>query len=116
MEIIRNPLFIAFILGIATYGYLWYNRKKKIEENPKNNVDDVNILYPILVSIISFFVVKQIMKPIEPKTESKIEPKAEPKMVFKLSAPEPVMTGKRIQVNEDISIPKTLPNIMIGLN
>ena len=64
MDIIKNPVVVGVIAGLGTYIYLKYNSDKKnlriIKKNKTNSkkikLDEVNLMIPLLVSIIVWFI------------------------------------------------------------
>lgn len=56
LDIIKNPVFIALVFGSLTYLYMWYVNDKKSKKNPKNKTKKrVNILIPVVITIVVWF-------------------------------------------------------------
>ncbi len=54
-RILGKPLLVAVILGIITYTYIWWHHRKIIEQNPNNIPNPINLYLPIIVTLISWF-------------------------------------------------------------
>ncbi len=56
LEILKNPILIGVLLGAITYLYMWYEEKNRREKNPKTRKRAVNIVTPVVVAIIAWFI------------------------------------------------------------
>lgn len=62
MDIITNPVIIGLLVGAATFGYLSWDCCNKNEQNKKKikkgkmNPEEVNLLIPLIVTIIAWFI------------------------------------------------------------
>lgn len=55
-EILKNPIVIGVIAAILTYLYIWWEEKKRLEKNPKAKPVPTNIITPLVVGVISWFI------------------------------------------------------------
>lgn len=53
LDIIKNPFVIAIIFAVITYLYLWWEEKKKVENNP-NYTQNISMVTPIIGAVIGF--------------------------------------------------------------
>lgn len=56
MEFLKNPLVLAIIAAGLTYAYMYWDNKKKKEENPKANIEDISYTTPIIVGFLTLFI------------------------------------------------------------
>jgi len=61
MEIVKNPIIIGIFAGACTYAYLQWdinekNKKRKHKKGSKKDKEEVNLLIPLVVSIIAWFI------------------------------------------------------------
>jgi hypothetical protein len=56
MDFFKNPIFIAIIAAGLTYLYMWWDNKKKQEDNPKAAIEELDITPPILVGLVALFI------------------------------------------------------------
>lgn len=55
--IIKNPIIIGLVAGVITYAYLsWQTEKENKKKKHRKNKEDVNLLIPLVVAIIMWFV------------------------------------------------------------
>ena len=55
MDIIKNPIVIAVLLGTLTYGYMYWEEQQRKKKNPKISDKAINLITPIVVAVISWF-------------------------------------------------------------
>ena len=53
---LKNPIVLAIIAMALTYAYMYYENKKKQEENPKANIEEVTYTTPIIVGLLTLFI------------------------------------------------------------
>lgn len=53
---LKNPIVLAIIAGVLTYLYMNWENKRKQEENPKANIEDVSYTTPIIVGLLVLFI------------------------------------------------------------
>lgn len=53
---LKNPIVLAIIAMALTYAYMYWENKKKKEENPKANIEEVTYTTPIIVGILTLFI------------------------------------------------------------
>jgi len=56
LSIFKNPIFLAIIVTALTYMYLYWENKKKQDENPKANIEPISITTPIIVGLLTLFI------------------------------------------------------------
>lgn len=55
--IIKNPIIIGLVAGVITYAYLsWQNEKENKKKKHRKDKEEVNLLIPLVVSIIMWFI------------------------------------------------------------
>lgn len=55
--IIKNPIIIGLVTGVITYAYLsWQADKENSKKKNRKNKEEVNLLIPLAVSIIVWFI------------------------------------------------------------
>lgn len=52
---LKNPIVLAIIAMVITYAYMQWDNKKKQEENPKANIEEVTYTTPIIVGLLTLF-------------------------------------------------------------
>lgn len=52
MDILKNPIVIGISCGVLSYIYLLYQKNK----DDRNNPNSVNLLIPLLITIIAWFI------------------------------------------------------------
>ena len=61
MDIIKNPVIIGLTMAVVTYLYLTWQKDKKDKKNKKHKTgkkeEDVNLLIPLVVGFITWFIV-----------------------------------------------------------
>jgi len=55
-EILKNPIVIGLLAAVLTYLYIWWEEKKRLEKNPKAKPVPTNIITPLVVGVIGWFV------------------------------------------------------------
>ena len=53
---LKNPIVLAIIATALTYAYMYWDNKKKQEENPKANIEEVTYTTPIIVGLLTLFI------------------------------------------------------------
>lgn len=61
MEYIKNPIVIGVLMGSITYAYLYWMNEKKSKENPNEEKQKVNLLIPLGVVIVSWFLSSMLL-------------------------------------------------------
>lgn len=56
MEYLKNPILIAIVASALTFAYMWYDNKKKKEQNPKMKDESINLLPVGVVGVIVWFI------------------------------------------------------------
>ena len=56
LEILKNPIVIGILAAALTYLYMWWEEKKRLEKNPKAKALPTNIITPLVVGVISWFI------------------------------------------------------------
>jgi hypothetical protein len=56
MDIIKNPVVIGLLFGSVSYAYLMWQNKKKNKNKNKDKKKKINIIIPILISFIGWFI------------------------------------------------------------
>ena len=136
MDIVRNPVFIALICGGLTYMYLsWKIKTSKKSKKHKNKPKDVNLIIPLVVSVLVWFLMygyNQYYKPnltdINMKTNlaniSNVPIKLPPDTTFKFKNDNPGMSSVSDLdpmentfsiLNGGINMPNNLPDVMLDL-
>lgn len=71
LSILKNPIILGIIMTILTYFYLYWENKKKYEKNSKVPKEQVNIIIPIAVGVLTWFVIYSFFSN---KTSGDIQP------------------------------------------
>ena len=53
-EIFTNPLVLALIAALITYGYFYWDAQEAHKKNPKAPVEPISIVTPIIVGLLVF--------------------------------------------------------------
>lgn len=69
MEYLQNPLIVAGLAGALTYGYMYYENKKKYDKNPKVKPKPINYIIPIIVSVFAYFIASSFVTPVSVQHE-----------------------------------------------
>jgi len=56
MDILKNPIIIAIIAGGLTYLYMWWQNKKRQENNPRAPNEEIDYTPPVLVGLFALFI------------------------------------------------------------
>ena len=56
LVMLKNPIIIGILAAALTYLYLWWEEKKRMEKNPKAKSMPPNIITPIIVGVIGWFI------------------------------------------------------------
>ena len=56
LGILKNPIVVGILLAALTYLYIWWGEKKRLEKNPKAKRAPQNIITPIIVGAIGWFI------------------------------------------------------------
>ncbi len=56
LGILKNPIVIGVLAAALTYLYIWWEEKKRIEKNPKAKRTPPNIITPLIVGAIGWFI------------------------------------------------------------
>lgn len=56
MDVIKNPIIIGLLAGTITYIYLSWNNNEKSKKKSKKNQKEVNLLIPLVVAVIGWFI------------------------------------------------------------
>jgi hypothetical protein len=56
ISIIKNPIIIGILAAALTYLYIWWEEKKRKEKNPKAKSQPTNIITPLIVGVIAWFI------------------------------------------------------------
>ena len=60
---IKKALLYSILFGILAYTFLWWrNRKVIIDENPNNEQEPINMIIPLFVILVSFFILLKTSK------------------------------------------------------
>lgn len=70
---IKKALLFSILIGILAYTFLWWrNRKMIIDENPNNEQEPINMVIPLFVILVSFFVLIKTFKCVDFVHQGKI--------------------------------------------
>lgn len=56
VDIFRNPIIIGLIVAVAVYGYMYWDNEQKYKNNPKINKKQVNIITPLIIGVLAWFI------------------------------------------------------------
>jgi len=56
VSILKNPIVIGILALAVTYLYMWWEEKKRREKNPKAKKRTVNVITPVVVGGIAWFI------------------------------------------------------------
>ena len=56
VTILKNPIVLGIFTASITFLYLWWEEKKRREKNPKTRERSVNVITPLVVGIITWFI------------------------------------------------------------
>jgi len=56
LSFFKNPIILAIIAAALTYAYMHWENKKKKEENPKAEIEEVSYTTPAIVGILTLFI------------------------------------------------------------
>jgi len=90
LSIFKNPLFIAIVIGIMTYLYLFWENEQTYMKNPKATKQPVGLLTPLVVTLISWFIASYFLgnisfgstsienQLIQPQMQPQMQPQIQP--------------------------------------
>ena len=72
LGILKNPIVIGILALALTYLYMWWEEKKRREKNPKAKKRSINIITPVVVGGIAWFVASNFLNK-ETPTDNGVE-------------------------------------------
>lgn len=128
MDIIKNPVIIGLFAGVLTYLYMSWtidekNKKAKKNKNKKVQKEEVNLLIPLVVSVIVWFVsygyfeFNDVPAPLAPQFKQPIP--LMPDVGFRFTKdviPSSTSNTKEFSLlTGGVTVPSVLPDVLIDM-
>lgn len=62
IDILKNPIVIGVFVATSTYLYMWYSENKRMVKNPKTKKKPVNVITPLVIGVITWFIASSYLK------------------------------------------------------
>ena len=118
MDIIKNPVIIGILFGVVSYAYLVWQNKKKNKNKNKDKKKKINLLIPVLISFIGWFIAYSYFNYDNDTNKNTIPLPILPQKSYKFTGnvnPESVDFHSVNYVSNGINIPTKLPEVLLQM-